>query len=337
MGPDANMGNCHEVTSRCPVEATVLGYRPNLTVNVVLAVVFCLCMIFNAATSSWSRAWGYSAFLVAGCSLEFAGRVILHHISSIPLSQFVREQLLLQITKAACLGYVARTQLSLNPWNGQAFQAQICAIILGPTLICISLYLTLKHITLAVDPSLSRLRPQLYPLVFIPADISCLILQAIGGRLAAGAGWENPTMLTSGNRLIIAGISLQCILLAIFGLLFLEFFHRVSRKVRAGKASPGTCRAWENRRFRWYCCALLGAYTAIFIRCVYRLVPSIPQWCSHDRCNLRFLVESPRWYTAGETKSCGTSRLLLRSKAGRCTLPSKTTNGSFCNLMRTIA
>ena len=99
MGPDANMGNCHEVTSRCPVEATVLGYRPNLTVNVVLAVVFCLCMIFNAATSSWSRAWGYSAFLVAGCSLEFAGRAILRHTYDTHLPQFAREQLLLQNTK----------------------------------------------------------------------------------------------------------------------------------------------------------------------------------------------------------------------------------------------
>lgn len=37
MGPDANMWNCHEVTSRCPVEATVLGYRPNLIVNVLYA------------------------------------------------------------------------------------------------------------------------------------------------------------------------------------------------------------------------------------------------------------------------------------------------------------
>ena len=232
---------------------------------------------------------------------------------------------------------MARTQLSLNPWNGEAFQAQICAIILGPTLICISLYLTLKHITLAVDPSLSRLRPQLYPLVFIPADISCLVLQAIGGRLAAGAGWDHPMMLTSGNRLIIAGISLQCIVLGIFGLVYVEFFYRVSRKVRAGKASPTTCRAWESRRFRWFCCVLLGAYTGIFIRCVYRLVLSILRGHGHDRRGLRVFAESRRWHMAGETKSCSTSCLLLFSKAGGCTLSSAVPDSSFCNLMRIIA
>ena len=99
MGPEANMWICHSVTSKCPVEATVLGYRPNLVVNVFLATMFCICMLVNAVTSSWARTWTYSAFLVAGCSLEFAGRAILRHTYDTHLPQFAREQLLLQNTK----------------------------------------------------------------------------------------------------------------------------------------------------------------------------------------------------------------------------------------------
>lgn len=168
------------------------------------------------------------------------------------------------------LGYLARLKLSDNPWDSTAFQAQICTIILGPTVICISLYLTLKHITVAVDPSVSRIRPALYPLIFVPADVSCLILQAIGGGLAVGARWTNTTMLRHGNRLILAGISIQCVVLGLFGALCLEYFYRARRRVRAGESSPVTYAVWDDRNFRLFCYALLGAYIGIFVRCIYR-------------------------------------------------------------------
>ncbi len=204
---------------------------------------------------------------------------------------------------------MARVGLSRNPWDSAAFQVQICAIILGPTVVCVPLYLTLKHVALAVggyhgggggggrpspsSPSLvSRVRPALYPLVFVPADVSCLVLQAAGGGLAVGARWTNARMLDAGNRLIIAGIALQCVVLAAFGLLCLEYFCRVRAMARArardqatatatataaagawalgGVPGPATCAVWDDGRFRLFCYALLGAYVGILLRCLYR-------------------------------------------------------------------
>ncbi|RYP90673.1 hypothetical protein DL770_003211 [Monosporascus sp. CRB-9-2] len=246
MGPETNFWTCHQVSKRCPVEATVLGYYPDFRINTFLAAVFGLCMLGNVVTGIWKRTWAYSGFLAAGCGLELAG-------------------------------YVARTQLSNNPWNKVAFQTQICAIIIGPTVICISLYLTLKHITLAVDPSLSRLRPVLYPLVFVPADVSCLILQAIGGGLAAGARWDKTRWLINGNRLIIGGISLQCLVLGLFGSLCLDYYCRVKRRVK-GKVRPETRAVWGDRRLRKFCYALLGAYIGIMIRCLYRIAEMARGW-----------------------------------------------------------
>lgn len=167
-------------------------------------------------------------------------------------------------------GYLARVQLWNNPWDSGAFKVQICAIILAPTIVCISLYLTLKHIILAVDPSVSRLRPALYPFVFIPADVSCLVLQAVGGGLAVSARWTNTTMLRNGNRLIIAGISLQCLVLGVFGVLCLEYFRKARRQVRTGEPSPARSVVWDDGRFRLFCYALLGAYIGIYVRCIYR-------------------------------------------------------------------
>ncbi|KAI1498702.1 rta1 domain protein [Biscogniauxia marginata] len=247
---------CTEVGPLCPVEATVLGYYPNLGINAFLAAGFGLCILGIAGTGIWKRTWGYSAALTAGCVLEFAG-------------------------------YIARVQLSSNPWDSGAFQTQICAIILAPTLICISVYLTLKHAALSVAPRLSRLRPRLYPLVFVPTDVSCLVLQAIGGGLAASAGNDDPALLLAGDRVIIAGIALQCAVLALFGALCADYFVRVRRWIASPGAGAGegeeeeragAREMWGDRRFRMFCYAVTGAYSGILIRCIYRIAEMAGGW-----------------------------------------------------------
>ncbi|KAI1804175.1 RTA1-domain-containing protein [Daldinia bambusicola] len=242
--------SCTEVGPYCPVEATVLGYYPNLGVNAFLAAAFGLCIIGLVATGIWKRTWGYSAALTAGCILEFAG-------------------------------YIARVLLHNNPWNSDAFQTQICAIILAPTLICISIYLTLKHVTLSVNPALSRLRPRLYPLIFVPADVSCLILQAIGGSLAASAGYDNPDLLLSGDRVIIAGIALQSAVLGFFGIMCVDYFLRARKWVASGQAAataPQALATWNDKKFRAFCYAVAGAYAGILIRCIYRIAEMAGGW-----------------------------------------------------------
>jgi hypothetical protein len=126
-------------------------------------------------------------------------------------------------------GYVARIPLTDNPWNKNAFETQIVAIILAPTLICISIYLTLKHVCLALNPALARLRPHLYPFVFVPLDVSCLCVQAIGGALAASAALKNASLVTAGNRCIIAGIVLQVVVLLFFGSSAGDYWWRVRK------------------------------------------------------------------------------------------------------------
>ncbi|KAI2467176.1 RTA1-domain-containing protein [Annulohypoxylon bovei var. microspora] len=247
---------CTEVSPVCPVEATVLGYYPNLGVNAFLAAAFGLCVIGLITTGIWKRTWGYSVALTAGCILEFAG-------------------------------YISRVLLHANPWNSSAFQTQICAIILAPTLICISIYLTLKHVTLSLNPSLSRLRPRLYPLIFVPADVSCLILQAIGGSLAASAGYTHPELLVSGDRVIIAGIALQCVVLGGFGAMVVDYYLRVKRWVAsvegagAGELAEGDGQAlatWNDGKFRMFVYAVAGAYAGILIRCIYRIAEMAGGW-----------------------------------------------------------
>ncbi|KAK8051594.1 hypothetical protein PG993_002979 [Apiospora rasikravindrae] len=238
---------CTEISAFCPVQATVLGYYPNLGVNAFLCAAFAVCVLGLIGTGVWKRTWGYSTALAAGCILEF-------------------------------VGYIGRVQLSSNPWNDKAFQTQICCIILAPTLICISIYLTLKHVTLSINPEISRIRPKLYPLIFVPADVSCLILQAIGGGIAASAGKNNPSLLLQGDHVIIAGIALQVAVLGFFGIMSLDYFIRARSWIKKGGASPEVLQLWNDKKFRMFVYAVAGAYTGIFIRCIYRIVEMAGGW-----------------------------------------------------------
>ena len=142
---------------------------------------------------------------------------------------------------------------------------------------CISIYLTLKHVCLALNPALSRVRPRLYPFIFVPLDVSCLLVQAVGGAIAASAGRTDLAMLRHGNRAIIAGITLQVVVLLLFGLTAADYCVRLRKWLRRSTDDADTAAAaalWRDRRLRMFVYAVVGAYSAILIRCIYRYVPS---------------------------------------------------------------
>ncbi|KAK0625111.1 RTA1 like protein-domain-containing protein [Bombardia bombarda] len=246
---------CLEVNAWCPVAYTTLGYYPNKGVNLFLAIGFALAAVSTIFFGVWKRTWGYSIAVAMGCILE-------------------------------CAGYVGRYQLGINPWNGNAFKTQIVSIVLGPTLICVGLYLTLKHVVSALNPSLSRVPPRVYPLFFVPADVSCLVIQAIGGGIAASAGRDKLELLQHGNRVIIAGIVLQVVVLGLFGAFSGVYLVQVRRWIRSGAAEAegardGAVALWGNGRFRMFLYAMMGAYSAFLVRCVYRIAEMAGGWGNH--------------------------------------------------------
>lgn len=170
------------------------------------------------------------------------------------------------------VGYIGRALLHYNPWNSDAFQLQICAIIIGPTFICVSMYLTLKHVAIHLSPELSRIRPKWYPFIFLPADLTCLIVQAIGGGIAAAAGSSNLSLLEGGNNAIIAGIVLQVVVLFAFGVMAADYYFRVRKYFKTPEADPASLALWNDRKFRSFVYAVSGAYISILIRCIYRYV-----------------------------------------------------------------
>ncbi len=174
--------------------------------------------------------------------------------------------------------------LSKNPWHDAAFKMQIVAIILGPTLVCIGLYLTLKHAVLSLNSSLSRIPPRIYPLVFVPADVSCLVIQAIGGGIAAAAGRDSYSLLQHGNRTIMAGIVLQVVVLAAFGSMAGDYLFRAGRYFRSGNVAAehqSGAALWVDKKFRMFVWAMAVAYAGLLIRCIYRIAEMAGGWGNH--------------------------------------------------------
>ncbi|KAJ9206613.1 hypothetical protein DTO164E3_854 [Paecilomyces variotii] len=245
--PSGHFGLCTEVTPQCPVQATTLGYYPNRGANVFFAVVFGICTLVTFLVGVNRKTWTFAFAVTAGFALE-------------------------------TVGYIGRIILHNNPWSSTGFKIQIVCLILAPTLICAGIYLTLKHIALAISPHLSRLNPRLYTWLFIPFDIFCLVLQGVGGGVDASAE-THPKLLPTGNNIIISGIVLQVVILSIFGLLSVDFFYRAKRyhgrdgdgdgdgdgEVVMGKKRE-QARVWRDRKFRIFVGAVSLAYLGILIR-----------------------------------------------------------------------
>ncbi|KZZ95397.1 RTA-like protein [Moelleriella libera RCEF 2490] len=240
---------CTVVSDACPVEGTVLGYYPNLGSGIFFTVAFGIFLVAAVVLGVWKKTWTYTAAITVGLVLETAG-------------------------------YVGRILLNANPWNSSAFQLQICTIILAPTFICVSIYLTLKHVALNLSPSLSRLPPRWYPRIFLPADLTCLVVQGVGGGIAAAAGKDDEKLLRDGDRAIIAGIVLQVVVLAVFGILGTDYLLRVKKHIASGGSSvTDEERAlWTDGRFRQFLFAVIGAFGAISIRCIYRIAEMAGGW-----------------------------------------------------------
>lgn len=247
---------CTEITPACPVELTTYGYYPNLSVNSFFIALFGLCLFGQLVIGSTRQTWTYLGVLVVGCFGE-------------------------------AIGYVGRIIMHNNPWSGAGFKTQICCLVLAPSFLAAGTYVTLKHLVLYCGPENSRLKPRLYPWIFIGCDFGSIVLQAIGGGIAASAGDRvtDPKLLDAGNGMIVAGIAFQVATMGVCGLLMIDYYIRFQRAKKTKSQSHAESDYEKNRtlpkttrNFRIFCFAIALAFITIFIRCIYRLVESHMAW-----------------------------------------------------------
>jgi len=247
-------------------------YKMSMAANATLLALFSVSLIgFIATYAITRRGFGFTFAFVAGTILEI-------------------------------LGYGGRIMGAINPWSENGFLMQICCLTIGPAFLAGGVYLCLRRIVYAFGPENSRIKPELYtrfvcrpppplspsslltpPPQFIPCDVISLVLQASGGALASISS-HNDEPTTTGDRIMIAGLSFQVLTLLLFIIATGDFALRVRRRSRTLGAtvaldqSAAAVATRRSMRFRGLLAALALATVCIFWRSVYRVAELSQGW-----------------------------------------------------------
>ncbi|KAK4949811.1 hypothetical protein LTR10_011653 [Elasticomyces elasticus] len=239
------LDQCFNVSAQCPIENTIYGYYPSVGANCFFVAFFFMAAVMQLYGGIRYKTWTYLIAMFLACVDQG-------------------------------LGYIGRVMLHQNPYSSVGFQIQICCLILGPAFNSAAIYLVLKHITLCFGPEYSRIPPRWYTWIFIAGDLLSLVIQAIGGGIAATSEDDNARQ-ELGDHLMMAGIALQVVTLSFFGIAALAYIlarrraHNVPLSTEARKYLNSTL-------FKCFAVGFTLAFTAIFIRCVYRIVEMAGGW-----------------------------------------------------------
>jgi hypothetical protein len=94
-------------------------------------------------------------------------------------------------------GYVARILMHYDPFNRAYFLWYLVTLTLGPAFLAAAIYLCLGRIVVIYGENLSRIRPRTYTYIFMGCDFFSLIVQALGGGIAASFPLTNQKMVGS--------------------------------------------------------------------------------------------------------------------------------------------
>lgn len=144
----------------------------------------------------------------------------------------------------------------------------LVCLTIGPAFLTASIYLCLGRIVIVYGQNISRFSPRFYTITFVICDFISLLLQAVGGALAATQDASDPSR--TGVNIMIAGLAWQVVSLTIFIALSMEFVYR-AHKARESDLNFDFFDLRKRTMFRLLPYAIAVATVTIYIRCVFRV------------------------------------------------------------------
>ncbi|SCV70998.1 BQ2448_3760 [Microbotryum intermedium] len=215
---------------------------------IVFITMFGLITITNAVHVIKSRAWWLSILLLGG------------------LGQLI--------------GWSGRLWSSKNVYSLNAFLIQQVTLILSPCFYSAVLYGWLGTLTQTLGAEHSRIRPGFYMLFFCLADLLAIVVQAVGGAMAATA-LQRHEKSTTGTHIMVAGIALQLAAMLAFCVLGFDFLRRAIRSptYHERKAQPeSSCNDFFTACFGLRFGSLFGQSWS---SCLYRMVELAEGWTGY--------------------------------------------------------
>ncbi|KAK6005243.1 hypothetical protein QM012_008022 [Aureobasidium pullulans] len=221
----------------CSLEYAQIEYVPTYGGNLTYCIIFSVILLAQMGLVWRYRTWGFFIGMFCGLLLEV-------------------------------LGYAGRITLSGSPFNFDQFVLYLVCLTIGPAFLTASIYLCLGRIVIVYGKNISRFSPRFYTITFVICDFISLLLQAVGGALAATQDATDPSR--TGVNVMIAGLAFQVVSLTIFIALSMEFAYR-AYKARESELNFDFFDLRKRTMFRMLPYAIAVATITIYIRCVFRV------------------------------------------------------------------
>ncbi|EKM61073.1 uncharacterized protein PHACADRAFT_247431 [Phanerochaete carnosa HHB-10118-sp] len=244
------------VPSLSPSEVSPYGYVPNKGLCIAFVVLFGLSTLLHFLAAFKFRLW----WLIPTACLMGTGEVI---------------------------GWVGRLWSSMNVVAHTPFTMQIVCTILAPTPLLAAIFIIFTRMAETLGVRYSRLTPKWYSVIFLTCDIIALVIQGLGGGIAADAKTLSATNL--GANIMLAGIVFQLVAMLVFSVLAAGYFYRFikDRPVRGKGFDPGYRdsiattvngpRSWD-RRLKLMTLGLCISTLFLIIRAIYRTIELGDGW-----------------------------------------------------------
>ncbi|GAA5844707.1 hypothetical protein JCM3766R1_005992, partial [Sporobolomyces carnicolor] len=173
------------------------------------------------------------------------------------------------------VGWSGRLWSNKNVYSLDAFLCQIIALILAPCFFSAGCYGLLGMLVRALGAEHSPLRPALYLVIFCVLDFLAIVIQAVGGAMAAIA-LQNDESSSTGSWIMVGGILIQLVGMVSFCVLGLVFARNVRRSSTWREKE-----AVRQGRISWLAWGLVWISIWILVRCIYRAIELAQGWTGY--------------------------------------------------------
>ncbi|ODQ65831.1 RTA1-domain-containing protein [Nadsonia fulvescens var. elongata DSM 6958] len=230
------------------------GYVPNFGLNLAALICFAIIWLIQTALGAWYQQWWFGISWFIGCGLETGGyisRVVSHD----------------DVT-------------AINP-----FLVQIICLTLGPAFMMGGVYYIFGKLVIIWGEQYSKLKPMWYSILFIICDVISIVLQAIGGGMAAVAV-QNRKDTKPGTHIMVGGLAFQVASMCVFIFLISDTLWKVYRAKKQNPDkenifNPQYANIRQSKFFKPLIIAIICSIIAVFTRCVYRVVELAEGWSGY--------------------------------------------------------
>ncbi|KAJ7467892.1 RTA1-like protein [Mycena galericulata] len=228
-----------------PALETEYGYVPHEGVAILFLTLYGISTLLHAAQAAYFRMW----WLLPTACLCGIGELV---------------------------GWSGRLWSHFSPRLGDPYMMQITTTIIAPTPLIAVNFILLSRIVTRLGPCYSRITPKWYTRIFLTCDLIALVVQGLGGGIAASSH-KRPT-INLGANIMLGGIVFQFVAICVYTACGVDFLRHYTASVPVRPMISSAERGVLDKKLKTMIAALGFSTLVLFIRSIYRIVELGDGW-----------------------------------------------------------